>query len=54
MSFTAKHKRQLNKAVLCLFHLRLVAGEVWFVPLTVTIHFNLYNPFEHKDGALQI
>lgn len=52
---TAKHEGGLRKAGLCLFHLRLEVGEVWFVPLTITDNFNLCNAFKlHNDGALQM
>lgn len=55
MTSTAKHEGRLRKAGLCLFHLRFVIGEVWFVPLTITVHFNLANAFKlHNDGALQM
>lgn len=55
MPATAKCEGGLRKAGLCLFHFRLVVGEVWFVPLTITVHFNLANAFKlHNDGTLQI
>lgn len=55
MLSTAKHETWLRKAGLCLFHIRLVVGEVWFVPLTVSVHFHLDNAFKlHNDSALQM
>lgn len=50
----SKHEGGLRKAGLCLFHLRLVVGEVWFVPLTITAYFNLANAFKLHDCALQM
>lgn len=52
---TANQEGWVRKAGLCLFHLRLVVGEVWFVPLTISVHFNLANASKiHNDGALQM
>lgn len=43
---TANHEGWVRKAGLWLFPLRLVVGEVWFVPLKISVHFDLANAFK--------